>query len=166
MPRLVPKEELLALSGVESESSDWFEVDQERIDRFADATEDHQFIHVDPEKAAQTPFGSTIAHGYLTLSLLPRLLQDTAIMPEGTAMGINYGLNKVRFLQPVKAGSEVRAHSTTLGAVEKGGGRVLVTSEVTVEIRGEDRPALVAETLAMFVVGTSEQESKDASGSL
>ncbi len=153
MPRLIPKEELLAMSGVAGEPSAWLRIDQERIDRFADATGDHQFIHVDPERAAQTPFGSTIAHGYLTLSLLPRLLQDVAVMPEGTVMGINYGLNKVRFLQPVQVGSEVRAHSTTLSVVEKGDGRVLVTTEVSVEIRGEEKPALVAETLAMFVVG-------------
>ena len=159
MPHWVPKESLLAMAGRELGPSSWLEIDQDRIDRFAEATLDRQFIHVDPERAAKTPFGGTIAHGFLSLSLLPHLSEEQAVAPEGTTMAINYGLNKVRFLQPVKAGSEVRAHSTTLSAVEKGAGRVLITSAVSVEIRGEEKPALVAETLAMFVVAPTTGET-------
>jgi acyl dehydratase len=128
-------------------------IDQERIQRFADATDDHQFIHVDPEKAAESLFGTTVAHGYLTLSLLPHLSQEHSVIPERLLMAINYGLNRVRFLQPVKVGSAVRVRSRILKVASKGPDRVLVTSEATVEIKGEDRPALTAETLALYVVG-------------
>lgn len=141
------------MAGQEREPTGWFLIDQERVDRFAEATGDFQFIHVDPEKARHTPFGTTIAHGYLTLSLLPKLSEEVAVVPEGLLMAFNYGLNKVRFPTPVKVGSEIRLRSKILGVTEKGPGRILVTSEATVEIRGEDKPALVAETLAMYVVG-------------
>ncbi|MEM7051309.1 MAG: MaoC family dehydratase [Acidobacteriota bacterium] len=152
MPKLVPKDELLQMAGQPLETSAWVKVNQERINLFADATDDHQFIHVDPERAAQTPFGSTIAHGFLTLSLLPHLAEETSVWPENTQMGINYGLNKVRFLQPVKAGSEVRLHSKIASVVEKRAGHLLITTEVQVEIKGEDKPALLAETLALFIL--------------
>jgi acyl dehydratase len=160
MPKWVPKDELLRMAGAESPPSAWLTIDQDRIDIFAEATGDHQFIHVDPERAAQTPFGSTIAHGFLTLSLLSTLLAETALMPEGTVMGINYGLDRLRFLQPVTVGSEVRARSKLLDVVEKGRRRLLLTAEVTVEIRGQEKPALIAEALSLFVIGDEKGEHR------
>ena len=153
MPTFVPAEKLLEMAGHEAGPSEWLVVDQERIDRFADATEDHQFIHVDPERAAATPLGSTIAHGFLTLSLLPRLNDELAVMPEGMQMAFNYGLDKVRFLQPVRSGSRVRLRNRILEVKAKSGARILVKSEARVEIEGEEKPALIAETLYLFVVG-------------
>lgn len=150
----ISKEQFLELADHPLPPSSWMRIDQERIDQFAEATGDHQFIHVDPQRAAKTPFGGTIAHGFLTLSLLPKLSEEVALRPEGVVMGINYGLNKVRMLQPVRSGSEVRLQSKILGVVEKAPGRLLVTTEATVEIKGEDKPALIAETLAMFVLGS------------
>ena len=152
MPTEVSLEELSQMVGRERAPSSWFEVDQARVDLFAEATEDHQYIHVDPEKAARTPFGSTVAHGYLTLSLLPRLSEEISVIPEGMVMGINYGLNKLRFPQPVKVGSKIRLHSKIVEVTDKGGGRHLVTSQASIEIDGEEKPALVAETLVMYVV--------------
>ncbi len=153
MATYVPVDELLEMVGHESGPSEWLRVDQERIDIFADATEDHQFIHVDAERAAATPFGSTIAHGFLTLSLLPRLTAELTVMPEGTVMTINQGLDKVRFLQPVPSGSRLRARSRILEVRRKAGGRIRVKSETTVEIEGESKPALIAETIYLFMVG-------------
>ncbi len=153
MPTFVSKEELLSMAGRESEPTAWLTIDQERVDLFADATGDHQFIHVDPEKAARTPLGGTVAHGYLTLSLLPMLAAEIAVMPEGMVMAFNYGVNKVRFPSPVRVGSEIRLRSRITDVLEKGPGRILVTAEATVEIRGQEKPALVAETLSMYVVG-------------
>lgn len=152
MPTTVTKDALLDMAGHTSGPTDWLLVDQERVDRFADATGDHQFIHVDPVKAAHTPFGTTVAHGFLTLSLLPLLSEEIAIVPEGAAMAFNYGSNKVRYPSPVKVGSRIRLHSKILDVVDKGAGRLLVTAESTVEIEGEDKPALVAETLTMYIV--------------
>ena len=152
MPTQVPVSELMGMKDHELPPSDWLEIDQDRIDLFADATGDHQFIHVDPERAAATPFGTTIAHGFLSLSLLPHLMEERSIVPEGTVMGINYGLNKVRFLEPVRVGSRVRARAHIADVQDKGGNRYLISSAVTVEIEGGEKPALVAETLAMFVV--------------
>ncbi len=154
----IPLEELSARVGADAVSGSWLTVDQARIDLFAEATGDDQFIHVDPERAARTPFGTTIAHGFLSLSLIPHLVEAIATVPEGTVMGINYGLDKVRFLEPVRVGSEIRARSKTLDVIDKGGGRILVTDEVTVEIRGAERPALVAQTLSMFVIDQPEEE--------
>lgn len=148
--KTVPPSELKDHIGEEIGTSDWFPIEQERIDAFADATEDHQFIHVDPEAAKQTPFGTTIAHGYLTLSLLPHLTGQALLVPEGTMMALNYGSDKVRFLQPVKVGSRVRARVTLADVTEKGPGQVLLKTAVTVEIEGEDKPAMVAETLSLF----------------
>ncbi|MEM7583211.1 MAG: MaoC family dehydratase [Acidobacteriota bacterium] len=152
MPSFVPKEELLEMAGHQAPPSPWLTIDQSQINQFADATRDHQFIHVDPEKAAQTPLGATIAHGFLTLSLLPHLADEHAIMPEGMLMAFNYGLNKVRFIQPVRVDSAVRLHSKIVAVTEKDPGRILVTTEATVEIRDEEKPALIAEMLSMFVV--------------
>ena len=145
-------EEFLANVGREVGVSDWITVDQARIDAFADCTEDHQFIHVDPGMAAKTPFGGTIAHGFLTLSLLSKMTYQATPVLQGVAMGINYGFDKVRFLQPVRAGSRVRGRFKLLGAEDKGGGRWLIRHEVTVEIEGSDKPALIAEWLGMQVL--------------
>ncbi len=141
------------MAGHESGPSEWLRVDQERIDRFADATEDHQFIHVDPERAAATPLGSTIAHGFLTLSLLPGLNDELAVMPEGMGMVFNYGLDRVRFLQPVPSGSRVRLWSKILEVKGKSDERILMKLQGKVEIEGEEKPALIAEVLYLFVLG-------------
>ena len=153
MPTLVSREELLKMAGRESPPTSWLEIDQDRVDRFADATDDHQFIHVDPEKAARTPLGTTVAHGFLTLSLVPKLSGEIGVMPEGLLMTFNYGLDKVRFPAPVKVGSEIRLRSKILSVTEKSPGRLLVKTEATIEIRGEEKPAMVADSLMMFVVG-------------
>ncbi len=128
-------------------TGDWLLVDQARIDAFADVTEDHQWIHVDQERAAQGPFGTTIAHGYLTLSLLPRLNQSI-FRVKRRSRGVNYGSNKVRFTAPVPAGARVRGH-LTLKNVEPIPGGARLTMEATVEVEGNERPALVAETLSL-----------------
>jgi acyl dehydratase len=147
---LVPAEKLVDYVGQEIGSSDWFEVDQDRINTFADATLDHQFIHVDSEKA--TPlFGSTIAHGFLSLSLLPHLTSQAVLAPENLKMVFNYGLDKVRFINPVNVGSKVRTHSKCVSVDDKGEGRYLMKTEVTMEIEGIDKPAYIAETLSMFI---------------
>ncbi len=144
--------ELAERVGEELGVSDWVTVDQDRIDAFADATLDHQFIHVDPERAAHTAWGTTVAHGFLTLSLLPHLTSGITPAPDGTVMAINYGSDKVRFIAPVKSGSRVRARVMLAGVQERAAGQWLVKSNVTVEIEEEDKPALVAETLTVFVV--------------
>ena len=147
---LVPAEKLIDYVGQEIGSSDWFEVDQDRIDMFADATLDHQFIHIDSEKA--TPlFGSTIAHGFLSLSLVPHLTSQAVLAPENLKMVFNYGLDKVRFINPVNVGSKVRTHSKWVSVDDKGDGRYLMKAEVTMEIEGVEKPAYIAETLSMFV---------------
>ena len=147
---LVPAEKLVEYVGQEIGSSDWFEVDQDRIDMFADATLDHQFIHIDTEKA--TPlFGSTIAHGFLSLSLVPHLTSQAVLAPENLKMVFNYGLDKVRFINPVNVGSKVRTHSKCVSVDDKGDGRYLMKTEVTMEIEGVEKPAYIAETLSMFV---------------
>jgi acyl dehydratase len=137
---------LQGLVGQEVGLSDWIAVDQPRIDRFADATDDHQWIHVDAERARQGPFGATIAHGYLTLSLLPAFF-DTAFRIDGLRMSINYGLNRVRFPAPVPVGSRLRARFKLLAYEPLDGGAQLVV-EATIEREGSDRPACVAETVS------------------
>ena len=149
---VVPREELDNYINKSLEPSDWFKIDQERINHFANATLDHQFIHVDVDQAAQTPFGSTIAHGFLTLSLLPYFTAQSGIAPENIMMAINYGSDKIRFLQPVTVNSEVRAHVKLLEVTEKNPGQLLFKTEVTVEIKGKEKPALVAQTLSLFFV--------------
>jgi acyl dehydratase len=142
----VTAEEMQALTGQVIGVSEWLTVDQAMIDRFADATCDHQFIHVDPVRAAQTPFGGTIAHGFLILSLIPQLLTK-ADLPElaGVTHGLNYGGNRCRFLMPVRSGKRVRGHIKLIEFVEKRPGQFQQTVEYTIEIEGEDKPALVAE---------------------
>jgi acyl dehydratase len=145
--------ELSSLIGTEIGVSRWFEVDQARIDAFAEVTEDRQFIHVDPEAAKATPFGGTIAHGFLTLSLASAMSYDAVQPLGGAVMGVNYGFDRLRFLAPVPAGSRVRGRFKLLSAEDKGGGRWLLKHELTVEIEGGDKPALIAEWLGMQVVG-------------
>lgn len=151
---VVKKDELKEMIGTQLGVSDWLEVSQEMINQFADVTFDHQFIHVNEEMAKQTPFGGTIAHGFLSLSLLSKLGAGTMPTIEGVAMGVNYGFDKVRLLSPVRAGKRVRGSFKLLGAEEKNPGQVLMKTEVTVEIEGADKPALVAEWLTMqFIQG-------------
>ena len=145
--------ELQSLIGQEVGVLKWFEVDQARIDAFAKITEDEQFIHVDPEAARATPFGGTIAHGFLTLSLASAMSYDAVKPLQGVVMGVNYGFDKLRFLAPVPAGSKVRGRFKLLSADDKGGGRWLLKHELTVEIDGAEKPALIAEWLGMQVVG-------------
>ena len=151
--KLVKPEEMENQVGVSLPAGEWFEIDQARINTFADCTEDHQFIHLDEEAAAQTPFGGTIAHGFLTLSLLTKLCAENGIYPEGIVMGVNYGLDKVRFLNPVRAGKRVRAHTEIVSVDRKDANRFLVKQAVTVEIEGEDTPAVYAEWLGMSITG-------------
>lgn len=144
--------ELAGLIGQEVGLSKWIEIDQARINAFADCTEDWQFIHVDPEAAKRTPFGGTIAHGFLTLSLMSAMSYDAVGALEGVTMGVNYGFDKLRFIAPVPVGSKVRGRFKLLSAEDKGGGRWLIKHEVTVEIEGSDKPALIAEWLGMQFV--------------
>lgn len=139
----------LASKGKEVGVSDWIEVTQERINLFADATGDHQFIHIDPVKAAQTPFGGTIAHGFLTASLLSDMGYSALPGVEGAKMGVNYGLNSLRFLAPVRSGKRIRGRFVLKDAVERSAGVIQSTTEVTVEIDGETKPALVAEWVTL-----------------
>lgn len=151
--RTLSEDEFRALDGTEIGVSDWVLIDQERIDRFAEATGDFQFIHVDPELAKQTPFGSTIAHGFLTLSLFPMLAQAADLpLPAGMKMGVNYGGNRTRFLAPVKSGKRVRGRFKQLGYEAKGPGQFQHTMEYVVEIEGEDKPALMAEWVTLYFV--------------
>lgn len=131
-------------------TSDWIEVGQDRITAFADATEDHQFIHVDPAAAAAAGFGGTIAHGFLNLSLLSRMAADVMVVPDTTKMALNYGLDRVRFIAPVKAGKRVRGHFTLDGVDDKAPGQLLIRQTVSVEIEGEDKPALTAQWLGLI----------------
>lgn len=147
---VLPIEKIKERMGQEIGKSDWVQIDQQRINEFADCTGDHQWIHVDEEKAAAGPFGKTIAHGFLTISMLPMFAEDNALIPEGTMMAINYGMNKVRLINPVPVGSKIRASIVQGDVVEKSGGRILVTTINTVEIEGEEKPACVAEMLTMF----------------
>ncbi len=150
---VVSFDEYKAMTGTVIGVSDWLTVDQDMINKFADATGDHQFIHIDAEKAKLTPFGGTIAHGFLTLSLMPVLTQKTD-MPrmDGIKMGVNYGGNKTRFLAPVRSGKRVRGHFKLLEIAEKRPGQYQQTVEYTLEIEGEDKPALIAEWVSQFFI--------------
>ena len=145
--------DLAAMVGTEIGVSDWTEITQDQINTFADVTDDHQFIHIDPEKAAQTPFGGTIAHGFLTLSMLSSMAGGTALVLDGIVMGINYGFEKVRFLTPVRAGKKIRGRFTLADAVERNPGQWMLKYDVSVEIEGEAKPALMAQWLTLQVVG-------------
>ena len=145
-------DEIRSRIGEEIGVSSWLLIDQARIDAFADATEDRQFIHTDPEAAAATPFGGTIAHGFLTLSLLSRMAAEAMLIPDTLNMAVNYGLEEVRFLAPVRSGKRVRGRFTLDSLDEKGPGRVLMRHRVTVEIEGEDKPALTALWLGLMII--------------
>lgn len=138
--------------GKEVGISEWLLVDQERINQFADATGDHQYIHVDSERAAQTPFGTTIAHGFLTMSLMVLMGYEGSTKLKNSVMGINYGFDKLRFINPVKVNSKIRGRFRLISAEEKNTNQWLLKHNITVEIAGEEKPALVAEWLGMTVV--------------
>jgi acyl dehydratase len=144
--------ELEANFGRDLGTSPWLEVTQERVDAFADVTEDHQFIHVDPERAAKTPLGGTIAHGLLTLSLIVPLCLERVPKLRGTRLVLNYGFDRVRFVAPVRVGKRIRASTRLAEAVQRKPGQVLVKLDVTIEIEGEDKPALTAEWLSLHRV--------------
>jgi acyl dehydratase len=161
MPREIAPtfEELRGLVGHELAVSDWKLVDQQRIDQFAGCTDDHQWIHVDAEQARRkSPLRTTIAHGYLTLSLIGAFIQEMRILPDNTQGAFNYGIDHVRFLSPVRSGKRVRLRTTLLSMEDKGPGQYLMKASNTMEIEGEDKPALVADTLVMLY----EQRQKRA----
>ena len=139
--------DLKSMVGEELAVSSWFTVDQSRINQFADATGDHQWIHVDPDRSAAGPFGATIAHGFLTLAMLPLFIQD-ALRFEDVRMSVNYGLNRVRFTSPVPVGSELRARFRLVGLEDVAGNGVQVTMEAVIERKGSDKPVCVAETIS------------------
>ena len=138
--------------GTEVGVSDWLTIDQARINAFADATEDRQFIHVDPDAAARTPFGGTVAHGFLSLSLLSRMAAEAMLIPDNVKMAVNYGLDRVRFIAPVKSGQRIRGRFTLDAIEEKAPGQLLLRHSVTVEIEGVDKPALTAQWLGLLFV--------------
>ena len=148
----VPVSALKDYIGKDLGHSQWITIDQQRINQFAECTEDHQFIHVDPEKAKKTPFGGTIAHGFLSLSLIPKLMEGLLVLPEGLKMAVNYGLDTVRFIQPVRVGSRVRLGLTLLDVNEKNPGQWLIKARATLEIEGQEKPAYIAETLSLCFV--------------
>ncbi len=152
MQYTVSPAEFASMRNVEIEPSEWFEITQDRVDTFADATRDHQFIHVDPERAAESVFGGTIAHGFLTLSLVTHLISGRMLRPEGTSVTVNYGSDKVRFLSPVRVGQRIRARQQMVEAVEKRPGQWLVRMNVTIDIEGEEKPALIAEILFLHII--------------
>jgi acyl dehydratase len=145
-------EEIASKVGQEVGVSDWILIDQGRIDQFAEVTEDRQFIHVDPEAAARTPFGGTVAHGFLTLSLLSRMAADAMPIPDSVKMGVNYGFEKVRFMAPVRSGKRVRGRFRLERLDEKRPGQWQFTHQVSVEIEGEDKPALVADWIGLIFI--------------
>ncbi|MEO1137184.1 MAG: MaoC family dehydratase [Pseudomonadota bacterium] len=151
MPTISP-DKVQEFVGEETGVSEWLTIDQERINQFADVTEDHQFIHVNPEAAKASPFGTTVAHGFLTLSMLSKLASGCVVIIEGVQMGVNYGFERVRFVTPVKSGQRVRGHFTLMSADTKVPGQWSLKYAVKVEIEGETKPALVAEWLTMQFV--------------
>ena len=153
MAGTVTREQLDRMVGQRLGVSDWFLIDQERVNRFADVTLDQQFVHVDPARAKKTPFGGTIAHGFLTLSLLVPLCIDFIPEPAGRTLLVNYGFDKIRFVAPVRVGKRVRAHGTLTEVSERKPGNLVMKIDVTVEIENEDKPALFAEWLSLHVVG-------------
>ncbi|PCI60234.1 MAG: nodulation protein NodN [Gammaproteobacteria bacterium] len=152
MAKTINKNEIASYIGYQAEPTSWHQITQEQINQFADCTLDHQFIHVDEEKAQATPFGSTIAHGFLSLSMLSHFAEDFSVIIDGFYMGINAGFDKVRFLQPVTVNSRIRAHAKTLTIEEKKPGQFRLCTEVTVEIENCDTPALVAQWISMQMV--------------
>ena len=149
---VAPLEDIRGKVGEEVGVSSWLEMDQQRINEFADATEDRQFIHTDPDAAAKTPFGGTIGHGFLTLSMLSRMAAEGMLVPDSIRMAVNYGLDRVRFIAPVRSGKRIRGRFRLDSVEEKAPGQLLLRHTVTVEIEGEDKPALTAEWLGLLFV--------------
>lgn len=145
-------EEIRGRIGQEVGLSSWLTIDQQRIETFADATEDRQFIHVDPDAAALTPFGGTVAHGFLSLSMLSRMAAEAMLVPEGLQMAVNYGLDRVRFLAPVRSGKRIRGRFVLDSVEEKAPGQILMRHTITVEIEGQNKPALTAQWLGLMFV--------------
>ncbi|AOW78858.1 nodulation protein NodN [Colwellia sp. PAMC 20917] len=152
MPTIINKEELANYIGFQAKPTPWHSITQQQIDQFADCTLDHQFIHVDEEKAKATPFGGTIAHGFLSLSMLSHFAEDFSVIIDGFYMGLNAGFDKVRFLQPVAVNSRIRAHATTLAIEEKKPGQYRLSTQVSIEIEGSETPALVAQWISVQMV--------------
>jgi acyl dehydratase len=152
MPTVINRNDITNYIGYQAEPTGWYQITQEQINQFADCTLDHQFIHVDVEKAKATPFGSTIAHGFLSLSMLSHFAENFSVIIDGFYMGLNAGFDKVRFLQPVTVNSRIRAHAKTLSIAEKKPGQFRLSTEVTIEIEGCDTPALVAEWISVQMV--------------
>jgi len=152
MVKTIKKAKISEYINFQAEPTAWHQVTQQQINQFADCTHDHQFIHVDPEAAKATPFGTTIAHGFLSLSMLSHFAESYSIIIEGFYMGINSGFDRVRFIQPVKVNSRIRAHAKTLEIEEKKPGQYRLKTEVTIEIEGVDKPALVAEWISIQMV--------------
>lgn len=150
MSEFVPVEKFKGMIGEDNGTSEWVVIGQDKINQFAECTGDHQWIHVDIEKAKQGPFGGPIAHGFLTLSLIPVFSASGKYFPEGLTMAVNYGLNKVRFINPVPAGSKVRSKQVISNIEEKSGGRLLMTVTHTIEIEGQEKPACIADMLSLF----------------
>lgn len=149
---VAPLAEIRDRIGQEVGVSSWLTMDQQRINEFADATEDRQFIHTDPEAAARTPFGGTIGHGFLTLSMLSRMAAEAMLVPDSIKMAVNYGLDRVRFIAPVRSGRRIRGRFRLDSVDEKAPGQLLLRHTVTVEIEGEEKPALTAEWLGLLFV--------------
>ena len=158
-PRSITIDELIALAGSETGVSRWFAIDQKRIDAFAEITEDRQFIHIDPEAARASPFGETIAHGFLTLSMLSALAMDALPAIEGRAMGVNYGFEKLRFLSPVPAGARIRGRFRLESVTPRSPTEYLSRNSVTVEIEGAAKPALIAEWLTLTVMNPDQAKA-------
>lgn len=149
---VAPLDEIRSWIGTEVGVSDWLTIDQDRIDAFAEATDDRQFIHVDADAAARTPFGGTVAHGFLSLSMLSRMGAEAMLLPDGVKMAVNYGLDRVRFIAPVRSGKRIRGRFVLDSIDEKAPGQLLVRHSVTVEIEGVDKPALTAQWLGLLFV--------------
>jgi acyl dehydratase len=160
-PRLMAIDALIALVGTETGVSHWIAIDQKRIDAFAEITEDRQFIHIDPEAARATPFGGTIAHGFLTLSMLSALAMDAMPRPADLAMSVNYGFDKLRFLSPVPAGSRIRGRFKLESVTPRGRDEFLARNIATVEIEGAAKPALIAEWLALYILNPDRARAGD-----
>lgn len=152
MKEALTQEQIKGHVGKEIGLSDWMEITQERINAFAECTEDRQWIHIDPDKAKHGPYGTTIAHGFLILSLLVHLASQIELFQKGIQMVTNIGLNQVRFLKPVPVGSRIRNRAVLKDAIDKGNGRILVTVQNTIEIQGSAKPAMIAEVLALILI--------------
>jgi acyl dehydratase len=160
-PRPMTIDALIGLVGTETGVSHWITIDQKRIDAFAEITEDRQFIHIDPEAARATPFGGTIAHGFLTLSMLSALAGDAMPRPADLAMSVNYGFDKMRFLSPVPAGSRIRGRFKLESVTSRGENEFLARNIATVEIEGAAKPALIAEWLALYILNPDRAKAGD-----